>query len=101
MGPRDNLRRQQWLNEPRRSELLVNMEPVMVLPSVNPSKRWKSLSTQSIFAHSAARKTWSARLLVSGNVTSKIAVSPSPEVLGPIQPLLQPQSDLPSEDGEK
>mgnify|MGYP007045551457 CR=1 FL=1 len=47
------------------------------------------------------RKTWSARLLVSGNVTSKIAVSPSPEVLGPIQPLLQPQSDLPSEDWEK
>ena len=47
------------------------------------------------------RRTWSARLLVSGNVTSKIAVSPSPEVLGPIQPLLQPQSDLPSEDWEK
>ena len=43
------------LNAPRRSELLVNMEPVMVLPSVNPSKRWKSLSTQSISAHSAAR----------------------------------------------
>merc|ERR1712203_914557 len=37
--PRDNLRRQQWLNAPRRSELLVNMEPVMVLLSVNPSKK--------------------------------------------------------------
>ena len=47
------------------------------------------------------RRTWSARLLVSGNATSKIAVSLSPEVLGPTQPLLQPQSDQPSEDWEK
>merc|ERR1711971_869347 len=53
--PRDNLRRQQWLNAPRRSELLVNMEPVMVLPSVKPSKRWKSPSTLSTSAHSAAK----------------------------------------------
>ena len=43
------------LNAPRRSESSVNMEPVMVLPSVKPSKRWKSPSTPSTSAHSAAR----------------------------------------------
>merc|ERR1711935_372310 len=96
--PRDNPRRQQWLNALRRSELLVNMEPVMVLPSVKPSKRWKSPNTLSTSAHSAERRTWNVTLLVSGIVTSITAVSQSPEVLGPTPPQLQPQFDQPSED---
>ena len=40
---------------PRRSELSVNMEPVTVLHSVNPSRRWKSHSTPSTIALSAER----------------------------------------------
>merc|ERR1711862_425036 len=35
-----------WPNAPRRSESLASMEPVMVLPSVKPSRRWKSHSSK-------------------------------------------------------
>ena len=42
-------------NAPRRSESLASMEPVMVLPSVKPSRRWKSHSTLSTTVISAER----------------------------------------------
>lgn len=111
-------------NAPRRSEWQASMEPVMVLLFVRPSRRWRSPSTPSTSALSAARwvspasastknsspvltfnlnftifrRTWSVKLSVSGSAAPRTAELLLPEVPTLTRPLPRPQSDQPSDD---
>merc|ERR1711959_53548 len=61
--------RRLWVSAQRRQESAENTGPVTVLPSVRSSRRWRSPSTQSTSAASAARTPSRGRLLVSGSAS--------------------------------
>ena len=86
-----------WPNVPRKSELWASTEPVMVPPSVRPSRRWKSPNTPNTCAPSVERTTWSVKLSASGAAAQRTVASKLPEELGPTQQQLPPQSDPPSD----
>ena len=79
------------------SEFRAITEPVMLPPSVRPSRRWKSPNMPNTCAPSVERTIWSVKLSASGAAAQRTVLLKLPEELGLTQQQLPPSSDLPSD----
>merc|ERR1712142_1117377 len=80
----DSYNRSQWQKEPRRSVLLVNTEPVMVLRCEKSSRKWKFPNTRNTNHPSVVPPLSKEPLLVSGFVpvlTRRSLVAPGSHIL--------------------